>query len=257
MATVSKEKEVAVTKSAAVALSAMTTRALELEAMEQDYEDMSLFEIPMLKLMQGQSDFVKEGNANIGEWRSSIDADLLSKRGEPLELIFLTKKTYWSEYFLKEGDEFKNKKWIRNLDYTAETALLPIREGETVRVKVVDWYVLPATRDEQEIYSKIPFLFRFQISYLPVAKNLNTRLNKLKKLGHSRVDHVWNVTSKVNSKDANKNLIPVIEFGRETTVAEKECATMWLNDLLSGAVKTNVSEGDGEETGNANQDIPF
>lgn len=230
---------------------------LELEAREDVYEDMTDFEIPMIKLMQGLSDLVKDGKAVIGDYCNSVDGTVLAKRNEPLELILLTQKKYW-QVFKVTGDGRDDKEWIGTEEYSAETANYPYEEqtaeGIIRRVKTIDWYVLKANSNGDAIFGELPLVFRFQVSSLKAAKNLNSKLQQLKRQGKPRASKVFEFTSKKNPSDQHGNLIPVIELGRDTTKQELECAAMWTMDLAKATVKVNEGRSDAGETGDETEE---
>lgn len=257
MATTEKAKEVAVKQSNMLAVASKAL--LELEAEEECYEDASDFEIPMIKLMQGLSDFVKEGKAGLGDYCSSMSGEILAKRNEKLELILLKKEMYYNE-FDESGDE---KKYIGRIPYTAETANLPYEDehsylsektkGLIKRYKTVDWYVLKADPTDN-IFAALPYVFRFQVSSLKVAKNLNSKLQVLKRQGIPRAAKVFEFTSKINPTDQHKNLIPEITLGRDVTPSELEAATMWTKDLMKMSVKV-VDKGSDTSSDNEESEV--
>jgi hypothetical protein len=199
--------------------------------------------------MQGMSEAVKEGHAGIGEFRNSVDNSLLAKRGEPLELLLVAKKSYVNEFVVPHGGTDKDRKYVGQLQYTAETSALPynevVEEGTLKRYKVVDWYVLLA-KEGEEIFKELPYVLRFQVSQLKVAKNLNSKLSVLKRQGIPRAAKVFEFTSKVNPSDENKNLIYEVKVGRDATKYEMEAVAMWSMDLQKGAAKVVEANSDND-----------
>jgi hypothetical protein len=246
MATLDKE----VTKKQDTA-PAVVSQLLQLEAEEEGYEDMSDYEIPLVKLMQGMSEAVKEGDASVGEYRNSVDNSLLAKRGEPLELLLVAKKSYINEFILPHGEkELRNKKYLGQLPYSAETANLPykepVNEGTLLRYKIVDWYVLLA-KEGEEVFKELPYVLRFQVSQIKIANKLNFTLGGLKRQGVPRAAKVFELTSKVNPSDENKNLIYQVKVGRDATKYEMEAVAMWAMDLQKGAAKVVEAKSENEE----------
>lgn len=65
--------------------------------------------IPRLLLMHGQSDFVQEGDCNIGDLARSTDRSVLASKSDTVELVpFMMFKTWVNEEFVSDG---KTSKW--------------------------------------------------------------------------------------------------------------------------------------------------
>ena len=203
--------------------------------------------IPRLKLLQGSSDEVKEGRGNVGEYMTN-QGELLAAKDKDLELLIVKRDKYWSISEIDEsGKKVKGGEWRRE-PFTLDNAQREWNfydNGKKFSANIVyDNFVIVASADEK-IFSQIPMIFSLSRSSARVAKDLNTKFQKLKTQGKLPVSVVYKFARKLEkSKDGDTFLVPTVMQGRDSTESEIEAAAYWRNELAKGKVKI-----DGEESG--------
>jgi hypothetical protein len=101
--------------------------------------------IPRVLLMQGQSEFVKEGKAKVGQFVRSTNVEVLGDEENPFHIIPLTFIHRWRHDSVSKAGK---KKYVRTIARDVTNEVLPYEFEEDgqqmVRTKVIDVFALLA-----------------------------------------------------------------------------------------------------------------
>jgi hypothetical protein len=143
--------------------------------------------IPRVLLMQPMSPQVTDGKAVFGEFRESLNDEVLGKFENGFDVIpFLMKKVFVESQVIppaKAGGR-PEKKWLRTIDITPENEALPY-EGEAtlpdtgevvpvIRDRVMNFYVL--LKAELELGGAIPYIISFRRTSMTAGKKMTTQM---------------------------------------------------------------------------------
>lgn len=200
------------------------------------------FIVPRLQLMQGGSDPVKEGNANPGEYRDNMGNTLAGKQ-EELEVICFKRDKYWSVSEVDDkGQKVKGGIW-RKEPFTIDNQDAEwnfIEDDKFMkRTLTYDFFVLQANEDGEKVYDQLPKVFSLSSSATRAAKDWYTKFTNLKTAKKLPISVVFKLGRKIEKKDSNSWLVPVISIGRDTTRKEQECAAYWRAEFAHKDVKVH------------------
>jgi hypothetical protein len=209
------------------------------------------FLIPRLLIQQGQSEFVMEGKAKIGDICKSTTKAVLGDRSKPIEIIPLTFDKSW-----RIEEKVENKyKYRRGEPYTSATMNLPLefQEGgsEWRRVLCYNLYVLlrEEITNEMELLKTgglpdpdkilLPCYFQLRLTMVKYAKTLSTWFGAAKQYRVSPASYVWKVQTQIDKNEKGQWAVPVITKGATTTPEEMALCLRWYNAISASSLKVD------------------
>lgn len=204
------------------------------------------FIIPKILLMQGQSTFVTEGTAMVGQLVDSVSRELLGGRwgkdnDKPVSFIpFYTFKT-WIESE-KRGERFE---YVRQIPMDARNEDLPLEftdDGKVMRRdRAINVYVLlPSMIEKGE--GIIPYIISFRRTSYTAGKKLSTFIAKLADFKQPAAAKNFKLTVLQREKDNSKYGVFDIEMLGDTQAAHKKVAFDWYKKVKTTALKIDDSD---------------
>jgi hypothetical protein len=141
--------------------------------------------IPRILLMQPMSPQVTDGKAAFGEWRESLNNELLGKMEDGFEVVpFYMEKVFIEYAITKVAGGKEERKYRASIPITPANEALPY-EGEVLdeatgemipvsRDRTMNFYVL--LKKELEAGSAIPYIISFRKTSLQAGKKLTTQM---------------------------------------------------------------------------------
>lgn len=216
--------------------------------------------IPAILLMQPMSPQVTEEKAAFGEFRESLNQELLGKFDDGFEVIPFKMQKLFVEY-VDLGDE---KEFHQTFDITPQNENLPyldeaLVDGKKVKIqrdRVLKFLVL--LKKEVELGASIPYTISFKRTSFQAGQKLATQMFiKNINSGKTPASTVMKVSAKKMSHEkltwAAMDVSPVGPTP-DKMVAE---AFKWLTIVNSGAAKEHTSEEVNKKTGEIKEDIPY
>jgi len=205
------------------------------------------FKVPTLKLMQGSSDAVKERQANLGEYRNSLN-ELLADENVNLEVIIFKREKYWSENEIDARGKKIKGTWKRRdftLNNSTDSWQWEDEDGKTyTRAVTFNYYLILANPEGEQAFNQIPMIFSLSRSSMKAAKDINLILQELKIKGKLPVSTVIKLGRRLEkNKDGDTFFVPTASQGRTSTKSEMEAAAFWRSELATKQVVV-----DGEES---------
>jgi len=192
--------------------------------------------IPKILAMQGLSNFVTEGRATFGEFRSSVDCELMGDLKNPIEFVPVYMEKIWV-VSKKVGDQFK---FVRVDKVTPENERLPWSEvvnGVDIKRDFVrNFYVLLEGH-------AIPFIISFKGMSARSGKVLATQMYTLNSAANLPPCAIKMQLSGV--KDSNdKGTYVVLQAEPCGNASQEECksALKWYKTIVSGNTKADNSD---------------
>jgi len=213
--------------------------------------------IPRILLMQPTSDLVVEGEAAFGEFISSLDNTKLGDFKKPFEIVPICMDKAWVEYDVTQGDDFKNKKFLRTVKITPANEAYPYKDTEDggkvkiMRDKCMNFYVLLPS--ELKIGGAIPYLLSFRRSSIDGGKTLITQMevkNKMAKKAPAGV--ICEISAEKKTNDAGTFAITKVKPLKDTPTEYIEQAFYWYKIIKSGAAKVDEESFDRDVEGTTN-----
>lgn len=208
------------------------------------------FIVPRLKLMQAGSDAVKEGNAQMREYRSNTGT-LLARADEKLEVVVFKRDKYWteSEVQIVNGQKKRVENGIfRTKEFTLENQRLPYEFEEDgklfKRTLNYDFYLFQANSDGQEVQKNMPLILSLSSSASKVAREWYSKFTELKTQGKSPISHIFVLGTFLKKENGQSWFIPTVELGRATTKEEQESAIFWRLSFQNRDIKVHEETGD-------------
>lgn len=200
------------------------------ELMDEIAVDTGHLKVSKILMMQGLSDLVAEDRATPGELRGSLEANLMAKKGEHLELVLFGVKRSWlvskhdgNRYVFEERLPYNATN--ADLEWDVETS-----EGKFKNQECLSYYALPV----DEINSEdgcIPYLLEMKSTSFKNAKKIETFRAKLAEFKKPLAFKTVKVWSKSEKNDHGTYYILDAELGRNTTEKELSTAIHW-NKML-------------------------
>lgn len=219
--------------------------------------------IPKILLMQGQSSFVTEGIAMVGQLIDSVSKEVLGgawgkDKNVPVEFIpFYTFRT-WVES-RKNGEKFD---FVRQVPMTASNEDLPVEftEGNDVmrRDRCINVYAL-LPRDLEAGAGYIPYVISFRRTSFTAGKKLSSFLSKLADFGKPAAAKIFRINVLDKENDKGKFKIFDIEQVSDTPKEYMAQAYKWYKKVQTSAVKVDDSDLKSEKVveETSNDDITF
>lgn len=223
--------------------------------------------IPRLYLMQGLSDLVTDGKAQIGQFIKSTTEECIGDMNTPFRFIPLTFRNRWREEE-RVGDKFEYR---GTMERNAANEQLPWsfqQDGrEWKRTKVIEVFgLLPSEIEaEQKLIAEMadsgeipdlgdnvmPVLIAFRSSSFRAGQVVTTHFANARDVSHklnrtiNPYDYVLEIVSKKEEKDGNKYYVPVVKVlpQKEAKVegVVKECVYKWA-DFMRNTADSVLSE---------------
>jgi hypothetical protein len=208
--------------------------------------------ISRVLLMQGQSKLVEEEKASPGQIVGSLEADVLAKSGETIEIIpFHRHKSF---RLFKDQPGGGKPLFVKEVPYDVKTAQWEknkVREVEEDGEKLMcfitwNYYVLLANQIEG-----LPRMLSFSSTNFKMGKKLTTFTVEAKKAGLQLPFKTYKIGCEKTKNEKGNWFIYTVDKGRKTEDEELKHVTYWAKMAKSGAVKvdenieeTYVSEGE-------------
>jgi hypothetical protein len=204
------------------------------------------FIIPKILVMQGQSTFVTEGTAMVGQLVNSVSREVLGgkwgkDKDQPLNFIcFYTFKT-WIESE-KRGDKFE---FVRQIPMDARNEDLPVEYTENGKVMRRDrsinaYCLLPSDITKGE--GVIPYIISFRRTSYQAGKKLSSFLGKLADFRQPAAAREFKLTVLQRENEKGKFCTFDIEMLGATQPAHLAVAYQWYQKVKSAALKIDDSD---------------
>ncbi len=216
--------------------------------MGREQTDVKDIILPKILLMQGLSKFVADEKALMGEFRGSLDANLLGDKATPLEVIpFHVTKTW----IIFENDEYskqvpwspENSDWEWTGEAKVDNRVVKIRRDQSLNV-----YVLLPKEVTEGLY--LPYVVSFRRTSYTAGKKLVTAKEKLKRFGRPLASKAFLLSAKKEENDKGSFYVWDIEQGRDTTIEEMGAVKPWFDMAQSSLLKVDETDLQ-EEAGRA------
>jgi hypothetical protein len=201
--------------------------------------------VPKLLVMQGLSDLVAEGKANVGQIRESINGELLGGMVKPkeqtaVEVVAFSSFKTWVIFEKKNGKD----EYVKTVPMTPENEGWLIDEvigGVQVRRdKCLNFYVLLAS--ELKAGTAFPYLVSFRRTSMRAGKKLATMAAKLRVFKKPLAAKIINLGVLAEENDKGKYFVFDVTQGRSTTTDELAAAHQWYEALKTTNVKVDDSD---------------
>jgi hypothetical protein len=202
--------------------------------------------VPVIKLMQGGSDLVKDGVAMPGEYRK-VTGEIVAERDKELEVILFKREKYnqINQMELVNGKKEKVKGTYRREPFTASGPndwIFFEDDKEFQRTLTYAFYVILANPDGQEVFKQTPSIITLQSSGKKAAKNWYAIIQNMRTAGSPAHAFVFSLGRTKETKNNNTWLIPTVKIGRPTTQFEQEAAVLWRSEFANKEVKHEDTE---------------
>lgn len=196
-------------------------------------------------LMQGQSTFVADGKANVGEIRNNLTEELLGGKGKPFRFIpFYTNKVWVISKKLKTADEKSRWEYVETYPCTPknEDQEWEAEEGDYKirRDKVMQFYSL-----NPEKIDDLPLVIAFRRTSYRAGRKLASAAMQLKSIKKVIASRIFEITSMTQEKDGSKFWILDAKMtAEESTPAQLVKAYEWYKTVQAGLVKVSEENDD-------------
>jgi len=213
-------------------------------------EDVSSNDILISKLyhQQALSKGVESGKAQAGDFIDSITGELISRRDEVLELIFITLSKTLQTFSI---DKTGKKTWVSSEKFTAENANFEYqfeKEGVNYKRRVQYNYFVLLAKDPNQL----PFVLSMSSTKLTVAKKLNTIFSRLDRINLPSYSYVIEVRNIKETKDTNSWYGLDLTLGKKTNDQQLDLAIEWYDKIKqSKVIVTDEFEGESSDDENA------
>lgn len=194
--------------------------------------------IPKIMLMQPMSDFVTEGLAKMGEFRSSLEKErVLGTDKSPLEIIVFGSFNTWNVFI--DGEYATSVPITVENVHAAREEIGPNGEQIT-RSRVLNFYcLLPQDIAKGESF---PFVLSCKGTSEKAGRTLSTHFMKLKMFKKPTAAWVFGVTPVKETNDKGTFFVMDITKLRDSTEAEMVAAYDWYSVLQKANVKVDQSD---------------
>jgi hypothetical protein len=197
--------------------------------------------IPKILLMHGQSEFVLEGKAQVGDLVRSTTLEKLSGLQTTVKIVPFMFEKVWAEtkYDVKSG----NYEWQYNHPWTAENTNLEWEytdaEGQKWRRNKTYAFAVMLVDDVKNDALPLPAFLRFTRTSFKAGQAIADHFFKKGAENMPGCTHIWELGSKLIKKDHNFYVFTT-EKGRETSIDEMLICKKWY-DLLQADAKKETS----------------
>lgn len=218
--------------------------------------------IPKILPMQLTSVLVSEGKAVMGEFRDSINGQLLGTIDKPMEIIPFYVDKQWDIQKMAEG-QFKYSHSLPLVENPLDPAYNDNLQWEGVedgvqvrRVRRMNFFVL--LPKEVESGESMPYVLSFKSTSAKEGKKLWTQMYvRNVRAGLPPAAYTFMLSGVKQKNDKGSFCVPQVALGRKATDKELQECLSWLKLVRKGAVKVDTSEeGDTSATAGA-EDIEF
>jgi hypothetical protein len=197
--------------------------------------------IPKLLLMQGQSTFVAEGRASVGEIVNSVTGEILGGKTKGVDVVPFFSTKSWI-YMEKRGEKYE---YVRAEPYTAANADRAIDgispDGTAFRYdRSLNFYALVAA--EATNADALPILLSFRRTSYTAGKKIATFFKQCEMLKLPPASRVLTLTSSSQKNDLGTFAVFEVASGRATTSAEVSGAFRWYSAIKKGMHKVDDSD---------------
>jgi hypothetical protein len=222
----------------------------EVQAWGQEVNVGSDLLIPKLWLMQGMSEAVNEGKAQVGDWVDSLNFQKFGSLKEPVEVIPFHVVKMWDILTEQEDGQFK---WTKSepiiesplaVGYNDNLPWNDVLDGKPIkRVRRLNFFVL--IPKEVEAGVSIPYVVSFKSTTLKEGQKMLNQMyvrNQRAKLPPAGYKFKLAVGKAENEK--GKWFVPQVELGARATQEEVSDAFSWYKMITGGSKKVVVDESD-------------
>lgn len=210
--------------------------------------------IPKILPMQGLSAAVAEGRAQMGEFRDSLNNQLLGSIDKPFECIPFFLDKMWDILEEQADGTFKWKKTIPVVEdpakpeYNDNWQWEDIKDGLKIKnVRRLNFYVL--LPDEIEKGSAIPYIFSFKSTSIKEGKKLYTQMYiRNVRAGIPPAAFHVNISGIRQKNQKGVFIVPqysLAETPVKTTEKELSECLHWIKMIRAGSVRTDESDVQG------------
>ena len=198
--------------------------------------------IPRILLMQPMSEKVTQGDAAFGDFISSLDNSKIGTLKEGFNIIPICMDKVWVEYDVTQGDDFKNKKFLRVVKITPDNDGLPYKDSEgpvkISRDKLMNFYVL--LEKEMALGGALPHVLTFRRTGLNAGKALITQMMiKNRAAGKAPPAVTCVVNAEKTTNEAGTWVVPTVRPLKETDPRHIEEAYKWFGMIQKGKAKVD------------------
>lgn len=218
--------------------------------------------IPSILVMQPMSPQVTEGKAIFGEFRESLNMDILGKFDEGFEIIPFKLQKIFIEYI--DHGTAKDKEYIQQFQITPENEGLPyndvaVIDGKEVKIqrdRVMKFFVLLVK--EIKLGTAIPYVLSFRRTSFQAGQKLATQMF-IKNINSNKTpaSTIMKITCRKQTHE-NKTwaVMDVAPVGLAPDAMIGE-AYRWVEIVNSGKAKEHAAEAVNTNTGEIKEEIPF
>ena len=198
--------------------------------------------IPKILVIQKMSEKADDKNseAEVGDLRDTANDEKFGDLETPMEFIPVAARTFWAEY---ELDKKSGKKgdWIQNMDITPENDKLPYKDGDIIRDRTHEIYVLLPEQIAAGV--AFPYILSFRVSSLKGGQAVLTQMFvKNRDAGKPPWHAAMKLSLHEESNDDGSFIVQRCKLSRAATDAEKIEAHRWAQIIGAGGTRTDDSD---------------
>lgn len=197
--------------------------------------------IPRMLLMQGLSEAVAEGNAQMGDIVNSVTMEKLGDRSTAINAIPLKIYKTWNEY-KKVGNK---PEFIRSLPFKGnenlqQTAVMP--DGTLItRDKIINVYFI-LTKDILN-GEAFPYVVGFKRTSMMAGKQVATHFAKSAMMGRKPHESILSIYTTLKKNEQGTFYVWNIGYVGKADAEQIKAAQSWLQILEATAPKVDDGEG--------------
>jgi hypothetical protein len=214
--------------------------------------------IPRIMVMQAMSKRVVDGEATFGEFRESMNNEVLGKFDKGFRIVPFHLEKVFVEYDASEDD----KKFLRVVPITPQNENLPYedreeRDGKKIEItrdRVMNFYVLRP--EEIDLGGAIPYIVSFRRSSLKAGKKLATQMY-VKNIASGKTPASVVCTVLANKTSNDKGTFAVMDIVMDSQTPDKYIAEAfkWLQLIKSGKAKAHEESYNVDACGEGGADV--
>lgn len=202
--------------------------------------------IPRISLMQGLSEAVADGHANMGDIVNSVNYEKLGGKDSPVDIIPLKLFKTVTESVQRDG----SWEYVKTYQWDALSANLPLEdkdpEGNAIkRDRCLNVYCLVAK--ELEAGTAFPYLLTFRRTSFMAGRKLSTHLSKAAFMKQYPWSHVLGLTCNLVKGDKGNYYVYDVVVKRRSTMPEQLAGAEWAR-MVVGTSVTVAPEAGAEKT---------
>ena len=214
--------------------------------------------IPKLLLMQGLSDFVAQGKANIGDYVKSTTGEIVAQRGDKVVFVPISTSKHW-RIMEEEGGRYQ---WRRNEEWTPDNANAEMQWVENGtnwrRDRTLSFFVLLAKdikkeRDALEAMAStgemqegdnvlIPCQLQFVRTSYNTGKQLITEFAKAKKFRKPPAAWMYALSARQEKNDQGIYQVMELESAGLTDPRDLTVAYEWYKTITHSNVAVHEAD---------------